>query len=239
MRGFIFEIYDGGGMARHDARVTDEIGGIPVPDDPVSRATWAWAQRRLPRYLLAHSVRSYCWGVTLAWNEGLAFDACILWTASLIHDVGLTRIGRNHVCFEFEGGRIARRLLVGEGMAPGDADRAARAVELHMAPGVTLDDGVESVLLDRATGIDVRGTEFGAVDRVRDAVVGELPRGDFDRRFLAAIRREIAARPGCQSERLLPRLEVDGQIAVSRWRESTGAAPGRPHPRAKALKAGG
>ena len=130
------------------------IGGIAVPDDDVSRATWAWA---------------------------------------------------------------VRRLLVGEGMAEGDADRAARAIELHMAPGVTLDDGVESVLLDRATGVDVRGTEFTAIDAVRDAVMAELPRGDFDRRFLAAIRREVAVRPGCQSERLLPRLEIDGRIADNPW----------------------
>ncbi len=193
------------------------IGGIPVPADPFSHATWAWAKRRLPRYLLSHSVRSYCWGVTLAADEGLRFDATILWTASLIHDVGLTRIARNRVCFEYEGGRIARRVLIAEGMAADDADRVARAIELHMAPVVTLADGVESVLLDRATGIDVRGTEFGAIDRVRDAVVAELPRRDFDRSFLAAIRREVAARPGCQSERLLPRLEVDGRVAASPW----------------------
>ena len=119
---------------RQGSELPRSIGGILVPDDAVSRATWAWAQRRLPRYLLAHSARSYCWGVTLATNEGLAFDAAILWTAALIHDVGLTQIPRNEACFEFQGGRIARRLLVGEGMTPGDADRAARAIELHMAP---------------------------------------------------------------------------------------------------------
>jgi hypothetical protein len=193
------------------------IGGIAVPDDPVSRATWSWAQRTLPRYLLAHSARSYCWGVTLARNEGLAFDAAILWSASIIHDVGLTRIPRNRICFEYEGGRIARRVVLGEGMAPDDADRVARAIELHMAPKVTLDDGVESVLLDRATGVDVRGTEFEAIDAVRDAVMRELPRGDFDRLFLAGIRREVAVRPGCQSERLLPKLEVDGLPSPSPW----------------------
>ena len=165
-------------------------------------------------------------GAALARNEDLAYDGPILWTASLIHDVGLTQVARNHICFEFEGGRIARRLLVGEGMAPGDADGAARAIELHMAPGVTLEDGVESVLLDRATGIDVRGTEFGAIDLVRDAVVEALPRGDFDHRFLAAIRREVKFRPGCQSERLLPRLEVDGRVAASPWRGGAAAHRG-------------
>jgi HD domain-containing protein len=196
------------------------VGGIPIPGDTVSRATWAWAQRRLPSYLLAHSVRAYCWGATLAANEGLAFDAPILWSAALIHDVGLTQIPRNRTCFEYQGGEIARRLLVGEGMARDDADRAARAIELHMAPSVTLDDGVESVLLDRATGVDVRGAEFRAIDGVRDAVMQALPRGDFDRLFLAGIRREVAGRPGCQSERLLPKLETDGRPARNPWHES-------------------
>jgi hypothetical protein len=74
----------------------------------------------------------------------LAHDARVLWTAALIHDVGLTRVGRTRVCFEFQGGRIARRLLVGEGMAEGDADRAARAIELHIARRASTCEGRSS-----------------------------------------------------------------------------------------------
>ena len=209
---------------RAHADLPSAVGGIPIPGDTVSRATWAWAQRRLPRYLLAHSVRAYCWGATLAEKDGLAFDAPILWSAALIHDAGLTQIPRNRICFEYQGGEIARRLLVAEGMARDDAARAARAIELHMAPSVTLDDGVESVLLDRATGVDVRGTEFKAIEGVRDAVMQELPRGAFDRLFLAGIRREVAVRPGCQSERLLPKLETDGRPAINPWHTRDGRA---------------
>jgi hypothetical protein len=193
------------------------IAGITVPGDRVSAATWAWAQARLPSYLLAHSVRSYCWGATLGAADGLVFEPRVLWAASLMHDVGLTQIPRNTRCFEFQGGAIARRFLVGEGMAPREADRVRLAIELHMAPGVTLADGAESVLLDRATGLDVRGTEYDLVDAVRAGVVRAFARGAFDRRFLAAIRREVTVRPGCQSERLLRQSDLAASMVRSPW----------------------
>ena len=69
-----------------------QIAGILVPQDAVSRATWHWANRSLPDYLLTHSVRAYCWGAAIAAREGWAFDRQILWTASLMHDFGLTRL---------------------------------------------------------------------------------------------------------------------------------------------------
>ena len=200
------------------------IAGIAVPQDAVSAASWAWVRRRLPAYLLAHSVRAYAWGATLGREEGTPFEPQILWPAALMHDVGLTRIPRNSRCFEYQGAEVARRFLVGQGMPRRDADRVGRAIELHMAPDVTAADGAESILLDRATGIDVRGTEVDRVASVRAAVMGELPRGDFDRHFLAAIRREVAARPGCQSERLLHQVGLAGWMARSPWR--TGPSDG-------------
>jgi hypothetical protein len=194
------------------------IAGIDVPQDPISAATWAWAHRRLPEYLLAHSVRAYVWAAILGKDEGLAFEPRILWPAAVMHDVGLTRIPRNTRCFEYQGAEIARRFLVGQGMAPEDASRVGRAIELHMAPSVTLADGAESILLDRSTGIDVRGSEFDRIAAVRNEVVRAFPRGDFDRHFLAGIRREVAARPGCQSDRLLNRTDLAGWMARSPWR---------------------
>jgi hypothetical protein len=193
------------------------IGGIPVPQDDVSAATWRWAHRSLPGYLLTHSVRAYCWGAAIAEGEGWDFDARILWTASLMHDIGLTRIPKNTMCFEVEGAEIARRFLERAGMDPDAADRAAIAIILHMAPGVTLGDGVEAVLLDRSTGLDVRGDGYALVDAVRDGVMREFPRGAFDRHFLVAIRHETEIRSDCQSTRLLHRNDLAGWMARSPW----------------------
>jgi len=194
------------------------IGGIAVPQDDVAAKAWHWAERALPEYLLGHSVRAYCWGAAIAAGEGWSFDARILWTASLLHDYALTRIPRNTMCFEVEGAEIARRFLERAGMDPESADRAAIAIILHMRAGVTLADGVESVLLDRATGLDVRGDGFELVDAVRPAVMKAFPRGAFDRHFLRAIEREAAVRRDCESVRLLVDTDLAGWMARSPWR---------------------
>ena len=193
------------------------IAGIDIPRDAVSEATWRRAQRGLPRYLLAHSVRAYCWGAAIARSEGWTFDRRVLWTASLLHDLGLTTLPRNDDCFEVSGGAYARRFLTRAGLGADEAERVDRAIVLHMQPGVTLADGVESVLLDRATGLDVRGAEYELVDEVRDAVVRAFPRGAFDRHFLAAISREASARQTCQSARLLRTTGLAEWMERSPW----------------------
>lgn len=192
------------------------VGGIPIPQDDVSHATWTWAQRSLPRYLLGHSVRTFCWGVTLAEREGWAFDRQILWSASLLHDGALRHLPRNTMCFEIEGAEFARRFLERNGLSADAAERVAIAIILHMRSGVTLDDGVESVLLDRATGLDVRGDGYELVDAVRPGVIRDQPRGEFDRWFLDAIQREASRRPACQSARLL-NADLAGWMARSPW----------------------
>jgi hypothetical protein len=193
------------------------IGPIAVPQDDVSAATWRWANVTLPRYLLDHSIRSYCWGATIAGTQGWSFDPRILWTASLFHDLGLARLASNTMCFEVEGAEIARRFLERRGMPAADADRAAIAIILHMQPNVTLADGVEAVLLDQATAIDVRGVELDAIEPVRGAVVRTYPRGAFDRRFFSALQREAARRPDCQSARFVKRAIATGWPARTPW----------------------
>ncbi len=194
-----------------------QIAGIPVPGDDVSAATWDWAHRRLPDYLLAHSVRAYCWGAAIGADEGRTFDRQVLWTASLMHDVGLTSIPRNTMCFEVEGGELARRFLERHGMSPDLADRVEIAIILHMRASVTLEDGVEAVLLDRSTSLDVRGAGYELVDAVRPRVMRDFPRGAFDRYFLATISREVAVRPTCQSARLLQQTGLAEWMARSPW----------------------
>lgn len=193
------------------------VAGIAVPQDDVSRFVWSWVHRSLPSWLRAHSIRAYLWAAAIGEAEGLAPDRRILWAAALLHDLGLTRLGRNTMCFEVEGAEVARRRVVRHGMDAEAADRAAIAIILHMRPDVTLADGAEALLLDRSTGLDVRGAGYELVDAVRADVMRAFPRGGFDRRFLAAIEREAADRPTCQSARLLEATGLAAWMARSPW----------------------
>ena len=182
-------------------------------------ATWRWAHRALPAYLLGHSVRAYCWGAAIAAGEGWTFDRQILWTASLMHDYALTRIPRNTMCFEVEGAEIARRFLERAGMDPEAADRAAIAIILHMRAGVTLADGVESVLLDRATGPRRAGRRLRAGRR---GAAGRHEGHSRAARSTATSWRRSAEKspsgPTCESNRLLNDNDLAGWMARSPWR---------------------
>lgn len=210
-------------MPANPRPMPERIDGIVVPRDDISRATWTWANRALPDYLLAHSVRSYCWGAAIAERQGWSFDRRVLWIAALWHDYGLTRIPRNTMCFEIESAEQARAFLRRAGLSETDIDRVAIAIILHMQAGVTVADGVESVLLDEATAIDVRGDGYERIETVRAGVVRAFPRRDFDRHFLTAIQRETAVRHDCQSERLLVTNDLAGWMARSPWRGLPGS----------------
>ena len=102
-------------------------------------------------------------------------------------------------------------------MVPADANRVATAIVLHMAPSVTLDDGVESSSWTDRPVLTSAVAADALVDAVRQGVMRDYPRRDFDRRFVAAIRREAAIRPTCQSARLLKDTDLVGWMARSPW----------------------
>ena len=101
------------------------------------------------------------------------------------------------------------------------ADRAAIAIILHMQPDVTLDDGVEAVLLDRATALDVRGDGYELVDGVRPQASWRRSREGL-RSPVPSPRSGARSRSGptCQSARLLHRTGLADWMARSPWMTS-------------------
>jgi hypothetical protein len=132
------------------------LAEAPVPRTPLVAA----AERALapaPRWVLAHSMRTYLWGWLLGVRDGLRPDAELLLVASLLHDLGL--IHRDGAaCFALRGAELARAIVVAAGADASVAERVADAIARHLnvAPG----GDVEARLVGAGAALDVVGARW-------------------------------------------------------------------------------
>jgi len=158
-----------------------DITAIPIPDSAAARRAEEYCRDVAPPYLVNHSLRTYLWASALAAPCGLRPDPELLWTASLLHDLGLCEAHRDNApeieCFAVRGADAARALLVDCGWEPVRADALYEAITLHINVAVDDEDGPESLLLNAATALDVTGLRIWELhrDTVR-AVVDRHPR---------------------------------------------------------------
>ena len=96
---------------------------------------WRWAHRACRGICSAHPFARTAGARRSGRGRGWTVDSRVLWCAALFHDIGLTSIASNTMCFEVEGAELARRTLERFGMEAEAADRAAIAIILHMQPG--------------------------------------------------------------------------------------------------------
>src|SRR3954470_21382215 len=140
----------GGEMDSHD------VEQLRVPDSRAAQAADALAAEGQSVSLTNHGVRSYGFGALLGLRERRAFDAEVLYVASILHDIGLMPAFDRGGRFEDDGDAVTRELLAEVGWAPARAERAGRAVRDHW-DGPANEDEVESLLLAYGTSVDVSG----------------------------------------------------------------------------------
>ncbi len=177
----------------------------PLPDTVAARTAYEICSRFSTPNLVGHSVRSYLWAAAYAAERGLVFDAELLHTAAMVHDLGISATFEAVTTpFEVVGAEIG--FVLGRGLG-WPADRSERVVEIcvrHMRDDVAADVDVESHLLQVGTSADVSGV--GAQDfpaPFRAALFAAYPRTGFPAEFVAAFEREAARKPECAAARLL------------------------------------
>jgi hypothetical protein len=168
------------------------LAEAPVPRTPLVAA----AERALapaPRWVLAHSMRTYLWGWLLGVRDGLRPDAELLLVASLLHDLGL--IHRDGAaCFALRGAELARAIVVAAGADASVAERVADAIARHLnvAPG----GDVEARLVGAGAALDVVGARREHVaEPTRRAVVHAWPRDGFAASMADAVADESRRHP--------------------------------------------
>lgn len=173
---------------------------VPFPDSAIVLQAVEQARRLSEPWLFNHCMRTYVWGGLLAQMDRIAFDAEMLFVASVLHDLGLTaehwcRDARCS-CFAVEGAQAARRFAVEQGWGPAQVDRLAEAICLHMNVRVSLRHGAEAHLLHAGAALDVVGARIRQLGAsVVVAVLERYPLMNFKNQMAGAMQRQADARP--------------------------------------------
>src|ERR1700754_4738591 len=108
-----------------------------IPDTTASAAALEVASAYLTPALLSHSRRVYAWAVADGAQQGLAYDAELLFVAAMFHDISLAPEFDSHtVHFETASGHVARMFTAGAGWPSERRERLAEVIVRHMWPEV-------------------------------------------------------------------------------------------------------
>jgi hypothetical protein len=210
------------GLAEPGALI--DITEIPIPDSALARRAEEHCREVSPPYLVNHCLRTYLWAQALSVPCGLRPDNEMLWVASLLHDLGLTQRyseGDSAIyCFAVRGGQAARALAQKDGWSPSRAAMLAEAIVLHLNVTVDVEHGVEALLLNAATALDVTGLRIWELhrDTVR-AVIDRHPRTAMKRDILHAWNREAESHPGSRAHFLSHWLQFESRIRAAPFAE--------------------
>lgn len=177
-----------------------DVQAICLPDSRISVQASELASELCEPWLFNHSIRTYLWGAMLAQVNRIKFDDELFFTASVLHDLGLTS---RHLCqdascscFAVEGARAARQFVSKEGWSNQRCDQLAEAISLHLNVRVGLQHGAEAHLLHAGASLDIIGARARQLDA--DAVshvLGLYPKLSFKTDMTDAMKNQARVRP--------------------------------------------
>ena len=173
------------------------LADVPHPSTAVAEQALEVCTAYSSMALLHHCRRSYIWAAAYAVEQGIEFDAELLFVSAMLHDIGLTSSFDNHaVPFEIAGGHVAWVFGAGAGWPVERRHRVAEIIVKHMWDEVDVDDDPEGYLLEIATGLDISGANphWWPAD-LRVEVVEAFPRLTLATEFTACFAAESARKP--------------------------------------------
>ncbi|RJL35892.1 HD domain-containing protein [Bailinhaonella thermotolerans] len=174
-----------------------KLSEIPVPDSPAAAGALEVSAVYCPPALHNHAVRSYLWAAAYAIENGIAFDAELLYVAAVLHDIGLVKEFDSHtVPFEAAGGHVAWVFAAGAGWPAARRERVAQVIERHMWDAVDLAEDPEGHLLELSTAMEIsgRGVEWIPAG-LRAEVLEAYPRLGLAAEFTASFEDQAARKP--------------------------------------------
>lgn len=161
-----------------------ELEGLQPPDTGLVRDALEFADDVQNVELMRHSWRTYYWALLLGGYRKLSIDREILFSAAILHDVGLAG-GRpsepRDCCFVVSGAERCKHHLVGKGHDRAKVHKIADAIGLHLNGYVSARlYGAEAHLLSRGAMCDVFGMGSKRIaGPVRQRILKDHPKGDM------------------------------------------------------------
>jgi hypothetical protein len=181
------------------------LDDLVIPDTTASSAALEVASAYQSPALLSHSRRVYLWAAAFARQDGIQYDAELLFVASMFHDLSLVPEFDSHtVAFEEAGGHIARVFATGAGWPIERRDRLAEVIVRHMWPDVDVTNDPEGHLISRAAALDIVGKNLDDLSPAFRAEVLQLhPRLDLIPEFLSCFQAQADRKPASSAARAI------------------------------------
>jgi hypothetical protein len=154
------------------------IGGIQIPDSRLTRDVTEFIRDSESPLLFHHSSRVYYFGALAGRQRGLTFDAELLYTGAMFHDIGLTEAhSSSSDRFEVDSANAARDFLRGRGILRQDIDLVWAAIALHTTPGIPQYMHPVIALVTAGVEMDVLGLTYDRYSAAeREQIVHAHPR---------------------------------------------------------------
>lgn len=177
--------------------MAETIARITIPDSKMAQDATALVRDVANDLIFDHSRRVFIFGSLRGADEGLRYDAELLYVGAMFHDLGLTdTYRRTDQRFEIDAADVAHDFLTEYGIDGDAAGTVWRAIALHTTPEIPLHMQAEVALVTRGVELDVLGIGYKAItDEQREAVVAAHPRPDFKNQILAAFTNGLKDRP--------------------------------------------
>ncbi len=182
-----------------------KLDDLTIPDSAAAVAAAEVAAAYCSPALLNHSVRAYLWAAAYATAQDIAFDAELLYVASMLHDIGLVREFDSHtVPFDEAGGHVGWVFAAGAGWPAERRERVSQVIVRHMWERVDVAMDPEGHLLERSTGVDISGRHVEDFTlEFRAEVLERYPRLGLAGEFLACFRDQAERKPDSSPARLI------------------------------------
>jgi hypothetical protein len=153
-----------------------ELQFSQLPDSELCKSTIEYTRHVSEPFLFHHVMRSAIFADLIGRQRKLKFDPEILCVATVLHDLGLTKLASVQARFELEGADAAKEFLAKRGMHESSIETVWEAIALHTTPEIPLRRSPEVALCHLGIGADLAFIPLGVIsDDELDEVLEAYP----------------------------------------------------------------